>query len=496
MRVLKLLLCITIIHFSFSRTPGKALTPASLADGSLASTKAVQLRSSSDLKQQRVYTTAAATNSNFGKQLPEGTADMTTSIFNMAKVILGAGVLSLPSGIAMFSDSTQALAPATALLIFMGAVSAYSYSLIGKACKIHNKSTFASAWAASVGDTSAPFIASMITVKTFFACLAYSIILGDAFSNVATSLQLPPFLCDRTNVIVILSAGVITPLNLLKDLSLLKYTSILGVAGVLYNAVFISKRYMDGSYAPGGRFYEDMYVKPSFDQIRPGDRTPFAVFSLVAMIATAFVAHYSASRFWVDLEHRTLPRYNKVVTAAFSFSVLVYAVIMHAGFLTFGGSSLGFVLNNYSSQDSLATVARVAIGLGILFGYPLTFVSLREGAMDLLLPRSHLSSQYSSQQQQLMVTVTMMTMLTIGAARLRDLGKVVAFSGSLIGANLIYTVPAIMNLCSTARFCRDREKGKGGGEYSLQQRLEFCSNVALASMGVLISVIGVYATLV
>merc|ERR1711871_982657 len=159
----------------------------------------------------------------------------------------------------------------------------------------------------------------------------------------------------------------------------------LGLGGVLYCAVFIAKRYMDGSYVEGGQFFQDIAVshRPSFDTMKPGDKSPFAVFSLVAMIATAFVAHYSASRFWVDLKDRTLPKYNRVISAAFSFSALMYAIIMYAGFLTFGGASSGFVLNNYSTNDGLATLARAAIGFGILFGYPLTFVSLKEGLMDL-----------------------------------------------------------------------------------------------------------------
>jgi len=35
---------------------------------------------------------------------------------------------------------------------------------------------------------------------------------------------------------------------------------------------------------------------------------------------------------------------------------------MSVGFLTFGGSSLGFVLNNYSGKDFLANAARLALG--------------------------------------------------------------------------------------------------------------------------------------
>lgn len=38
------------------------------------------------------------------------------------------------------------------------------------------------------------------------------------------------------------------------------------------------------------------------------------------------------------------------------------------GFLTFGGSVAGFVLNNYSGSDVLATFARLAIGIALLTG--------------------------------------------------------------------------------------------------------------------------------
>lgn len=46
----------------------------------------------------------------------------------------------------------------------------------------------------------------------------------------------------------------------------------------------------------------------------------------------------------------------------FLASILLFCLIMSVGFLTFGGSSLGFVLNNYSGKDFLATAARLAIG--------------------------------------------------------------------------------------------------------------------------------------
>lgn len=107
-----------------------------------------------------------------------GTSDLSSSILNLAKTILGAGVLSLPSGIALFSDAKHATVPAIALLALMGLASAYSFSSVGKACQQHGVSSFSEAFAQSLGLSSGRVISTIITLKTFFACLAYSIIIG------------------------------------------------------------------------------------------------------------------------------------------------------------------------------------------------------------------------------------------------------------------------------------------------------------------------------
>ncbi len=422
----------------------------------------------------------------------DGGSDVSTSTFNLAKTILGAGVLSLPAGIASFTDKKEGLFPATILLAFMGYVSAYSFSSIGNACRIHNVPTFSQAWAKSVSPKSAPFISAVVTIKTFFACLAYSIIIGDTFSSIAKSAALPEFLQSRSNMIMCLTALVITPLNLLKNLDALKYTSILGLAGILYCGLFITMRLLDGSYISGGQFFDDVpeAFRPSFGAA--ADKPWYSIFKLIAMISTAYVAHYSAPRFWTELKVKTMPTYNKVIGMSFAISAFMYGFIMFAGYLTFGGNSLGFILNNYSDNDVLASVSRLAIGLGILFGYPLTFCALRDGVMDLCsMPTAPVEGKMD---MKLPVTLVLMTLLTIGGMTLTNLGTVVAFSGSLIGANLIYTVPALMNIANIKS--EAKSKGKPGEKaLSSKQRMQVNANYGLATMGVLISVIGVTVTL-
>ncbi len=121
-----------------------------------------------------------------------GGSDISSSIFNLAKSILGAGILSLPAGIASFSDEKSALGFGSVLLLYMAIVSAYTFSSIGKACSIHNTSTFSDTWVKSMKSKSSKSIimSTAITFKTLFTCLAYSIIIGDSFSQLLQSLNL------------------------------------------------------------------------------------------------------------------------------------------------------------------------------------------------------------------------------------------------------------------------------------------------------------------
>ena len=321
-----------------------------------------------------------------------GEATVATSTFNLAKSIIGAGVLSLPSGVAFFSNSPVALLPASGILVFMGLLAAYTFSLIGRACDQHNAKTFQEAWSKSVSPDSAWIISGAITAKCFFASLAYSIIIGDSFSALAKTFNLPAIFQIRQNVILLLTALVLFPLNSMKSLSALAPFSLLGLGGTMYTAIVMAIRYFDKSYAVGGKFYTALAAsaKPTFGATFGG--LNMKAFVLLSMLSTAFISHYSAPVFHRELKDNTIPRFNKVTTLAFGAAISVFAFMMSTGFLTFGGATAGFVLNNYASNDGLITVARLAIGLSILTGYPFTFFSLREGILDLAKVPSEASS--------------------------------------------------------------------------------------------------------
>lgn len=170
----------------------------------------------------------------------------------------------------------------------------------------------------------------------------------------------------------------------------------------------------------------------------------------------------------------------------------MYMLVMWVGFLTFGQSSTGFILNNYATNDALATIARVAIGAGILCGYPLTFTALRDGFLDLL----GVDRPQQRDALSLPVTAGILTLITAVALVVKNVGSVVGFSGALIGATLIFVMPAVMNICNMnsehSRIAASATPQQGQHQQlSLKRVLEYLLNVLMAISGVAIAVIGV-----
>ena len=82
---------------------------------------------------------AAAASSGAEESSNEGgDATVTQLIFNLVKGIVGAGVLSLPAGIASFSNAPGGVVPAVSLISIIGGLSAYGFALIGRCCAYTN----------------------------------------------------------------------------------------------------------------------------------------------------------------------------------------------------------------------------------------------------------------------------------------------------------------------------------------------------------------------
>ncbi len=349
-----------------------------------------------------------------------GTATVSQLIFNLVKGIVGAGVLSLPAGIAKYGNAPGAVTPAVFLIAAIGSLSAYGFALIGRSCALTGTKTFRQAWSAAVSEKSSWIPAWSVTLKTMFAVLAYSMILGDTFASLFATAG---FAVSKSTALIGVTSTLLLPLCLLKNLNALAPFSLLGSLGMVYTAIAMAIRYFGKAYAVGGKFAKDLPVS-----LQPAFGTQSSVFNpastiLLGMLSTAYMAHFNAPKFYTELKDNTIPRYVKVVATSFAISIGLFASMAGIGFLTFGGNSAGLILNNYSSRDGLMSISRFAVALSLVFSYPLAFTGARDGVLDLL-KVNNASNKFLN-----LLTVGLLSGITGLAIIIPDVSFVMAFAG-------------------------------------------------------------------
>jgi amino acid permease len=369
-----------------------------------------------------------------------GTATVPSEVFNLVKAIVGVGVLSLPAGIAAFSSAPTAVAPAILIMAVIGVLSAHGFETIGRVCAYTSATSYRQAWSESVGPRTSWIPAYSATFKTFLACLAFSMVLKDTFTALLRFDDPPLVLVGVTTVLLL-------PLCSKKSLASLAPFSLLGVLGMIYTFAAMTARYLDGSYSdPKSKLLADIASKALRPKFGSTNGWTDAVSSpnsliLVCMLSTAYMAHFNAPKFYLELYDNTLPRYRTVVYLSFGISILLMAGMASMGFLTFGSASSGLILNNYSPGDALIFGSRLAVAVSLVFSYPLAFQGCRDGILDLcrLTPKQRADDNLTN-----LTTLLLLSVVTFLAIVLKDVSLVLSVGGATLGNALTYVYPAIM----------------------------------------------------
>jgi drug/metabolite transporter (DMT)-like permease len=111
-----------------------------------------------------------------------------------------------------------------------------------------------------------------------------------------------------------------------------------------------------------------------------------------------------------------------------------------SSFYISGGASNGLILNNYSTQDVVASLSRIAVAISITFSYPLIFVGCRDGILDLFQVEKRAPALLDQ------VTLGILGLITVLASQLTDLGLVASVGGATFGTALVFVYPIIMFL--------------------------------------------------
>jgi sodium-coupled neutral amino acid transporter 11 len=380
--------------------------------------------------------------------------------FNLIKGAVGSGVLSLPAGVAAIGDVKSAIIPASSILFTLGAISAYTFHLLGRLTVVANNEASSSSddakitsigqlWEKEVGASSSWLISAAIFLTCFGTCLAYSIILGDTLSSLAQTFGISGLLATRRVNIVAISLLGVYPLSCLKSLAALAPVSLTGIVGILITCVVMTIRAL-----PGGMYSSTAAVnylaslppdlRPSFGVT--GLRSAKSLLVLSSMTATAFLVHMAGPEVYQTLQNPTLSRFGKLSAIGFGSTALISAYMMIVGFLTFGGACNGMILNNYSTLDVGATICRLLMGVSLLGSYAFLGNAMKKAWYEIFYKGKEISDKIHYRTSQFFIGI-----LTSLALAVSDAGFVVSVTGALLGSALIYMIPSFIFLKSTRR---------------------------------------------
>lgn len=317
------------------------------------------------------------------------------------------------------------------------------------------------------------------------ASVIYSGILGDVFTPLLAQAGIPEQWNGRTSNIIALTTGLLLPLSLIKDLSALAFTSILGFSAIIYTVFFIIIRSIDGTYQVGsGKFVTDgiLALLPTFEKTSLWN-IDFTSLVLASNLGLAYIAHYNGPIFYRSLKNASAKRFRTMVNIAFSILVFLYVTTMAAGYSTFGDVCQGNLLLNYHPDDILSTLGRLATGFSILFGFPLVVCGAREAIIGVASSLGFDSVGSAKNHFQLISGI--LSLVTFISCTVKDVSLVVGLTGAILGSSIVYVCPPIIYTRAIAL-----SKGESSPEYSLSR-----VNLVLVPFGIFVATVGCFMTI-
>jgi len=405
---------------------GMARTGAAIPTGLTVSSRSLQ-------QQVRAGKLASRSNDDDKEKeaLEHASLSATQAVVNMAKGIVGGGMLALPMGLAAMKRGPSAVVPATLFLVTpLGVLAAYTYYLVAQICKKTGAQSYGAAWSSVIRGRLSKLMALVLVFSCGTGCVSYAMILGETLPSLLY-LLIGKSLLSRAGSIVVLTLFAFYPLARVKNLASLGKFSLAGTLGNGFVIAFMALRYFQGMYAKGGTYP----VLASAHMASPTASASDALI-LASILSTAFLGHFNAPKLYQELDAEPAKKdrsFKRVIFGGYILSGVLYAAVMAIGFLTFGSECTGNVLENYHPDDKLAVFAKLGAGVSIMFGHPLLFMGCKDNLEALI-----------GKQDDRWFSPLLLALATMMAVSVENLGWLQALRGAVAGTFLCYTGPALM----------------------------------------------------
>lgn len=150
-------------------------------------------------------------------------------------------------------------------------------------------------------------------------------------------------------------------------------------------------------------------------------------------------------------ESGALKSFQRVSLGGFLSTIIINCFIMTFGFLTFGGNSMGVILNNFSTLDKGATICRLLTTVSIVGGYPILVRACRGEILELFNLKTN---RKPTRQDEKATTTMLLSSLSLFAMVVTDAGMIIGLAGAVMGSALVYVFPSLLYLSTTKKVAK------------------------------------------
>ncbi|KAL7402006.1 hypothetical protein ABVT39_008093 [Epinephelus coioides] len=365
------------------------------------------------------------------------------AIFIMLKSALGAGLLNFPWAFERAGGVRSAVTVELVSLVFLIS----GLIILGYSSSISGQCTYQ----AVVKEVCGPAIGQLCEVcfvfNLFMISVAFLVIVDDQLEKLCGSLYelvtgLPEsempyhFYTDQRFGLVLLCVLLILPLSIPKEISILKYISVLGTLAATYLTIAIIIKYHTMPSVL-------VHITPLYTS---GISSWASTFSVIPTICFGFQCHEASIAIYSSMENQRLSHWVFISVVSMVFCLIIYSLTGVYGYLTFGKDVKADILMSYTGDDILMLIARLLFGVSIITIYPIILLLGRSVIQDPLMSWRRrrdgmVTAEFESRSRYVLTVLWIMVTLLI-ATCVPDISKVISVIGG-ISAFFIFIFPGL-----------------------------------------------------
>jgi amino acid permease len=350
--------------------------------------------------------------------------------FLLCATTLGAGILAIP-----YAFSVLGIAFGAPLLLLVGIMSISSLWMMLKAGEVSGAKSYE-----DMVHLAAPGYGRIITVifmdvLIFGALVGFLVIIGNLIRPVIDHWD--PFTrvwyTDTPYLILGFTVVFVFPLSMLRNISMLEYTSFLAVAIIIAFTGILSyqsiKKMVDGEvdwhelvWYPEGKNPKDVLNE---------------VFNVLPIIALAYTCQLSVFPIWKELHQPTVGRMSIVNSITMALSFVLYLAMGFFGYVLYHNHTQSNIIVMIPN-DLLSTILRLVFLVAILFHYPVVHFAFRNSLEETVFKNYEFS----------WIRHTILTLLVVGGSLALavlpqlNLGNVFNLTGSVAAFPINFIIPS------------------------------------------------------